>query len=622
MNKVALSMIVSGSEALDTIKQCLNSVKSYVTGMYVTITTPMEDKTLKPKLEKLGAIVDYQPDKFFYEISQEDTKWLSKFMGYESEAKAGDKIFQFDKARNHAMALIPKDIPWFIWLDADDVWRGGENLQQLIDFANYNRADSVFLNYIYQAEIKDGKLQNILIQHLRERLMKNNGLFEWVAPIHETLIEKVPTVKIDSNLCDVLHLSDDSRRQQALLRNIKTLELSIKQSQGRDPRPIYYLAKAYFDMFLQLSKLEYIDRAKKLFELYLHGSKDYDYQNRSGWGEERAQCWEYLVEIYRQKNELNNAIKAAHNALIEDERFPSIYVNVALCYLLKKEYGRALFWIKLAGKIPEPKTTLISNPKDLKGRTLEVIYHCCINLSKLDEAWAAAQQLYEIYPDSKDIADRVRFTRDLKVQRNLTQMTADLAKFLQESKEDYKIPLLLSAVPSFIETNPIISGMKNEFIPPRIWDDNEICIYCGPGFTTWNPKALDNTNPNQFVGGSEEAVIYMAKELTKLGWKVTVYADPGEEGEYEGVKYLDYFKFNNRDSFNIVVAWRRPSFVDQNVKAKKIYIWCHDIQNQLDYTQERLNKITKVMVLSPWHRQNIPSVPDDKILITGNGVQL
>ena len=71
-----------------------------------------------------------------------------------------------------------------------------------------------------------------------------------------------------------------------------------------------------------------------------------------------------------------------------------------------------------------------------------------------------------------------------------------------------------------------------------------------------------------------------------------------------------------------MVSWRRPDLVDQNLNAKKIYIWCHDILNQLDFTPERLSKITKVIVLSPWHRSNIPDIPDNKVLISRNGIRL
>ena len=158
--------------------------------------------------------------------------------------------------------------------------------------------------------------------------------------------------------------------------------------------------------------------------------------------------------------------------------------------------------------------------------------------------------------------------------------------------------------------------------PPRKWGDDEIAIFCGPGFTAWSPKVLSGESEG-FVGGSEEAVIYVADELTKLGWKVTVYAEPGaDEGDHNGVNYQSYFRYNPQDEFNIVIAWRNPAFVDGNYNAKKIYIWNHDIQNPLHYTPERVEKIEKVMFLSPWHRENVPDLADEKVFLTGNGITI
>ncbi|MBU2572446.1 MAG: hypothetical protein KJ725_20900, partial [Gammaproteobacteria bacterium] len=509
------------------------------------------------------------------------------------------------------------------WLDCDDVFRGGDKLKGLIKNAEESKAQSVFLNYLYQVEIVDNKIKNVLIEHLRERVIENTGVYKWIAPIHETLIEQVPTKKVENRECDVLHLSSVKRFEKALQRNLRSLELSILQTEIKDPRPIYYLGKAYYDLYTQKTRdMKHLDAAKGLFETYLHGSGDQEYLNKSGWGEERSQCWEYLSEIYRQKTEYNNAIKCCMNALIEDERFPSIFLNIAMSYLLKKEWGRALWWVKLAGSIPMPHTTLVSNPKDLQARTLEIVYHASLNSSMIDEAWAAAVKLKELLPENKEIQDRVSFVSELRQGRDLTKNLVSLAQHLDRTgQQELLKPLLLSA-PRLIENNPIITNLRKNIIPPKIWGDDELCLYCGPAFTPWSPKQLDN--PGEcFVGGSEEAVIYLAKELNDLGWKVTVYADPAaNEGIYDGVTYLPYYKFNAKDEFNIVVAWRRPSFVDENIKAKKIYIWCHDVQNQLDYTPERLDKITKVMVLSPWHRTNIPKVPDEKVLITGNGIKL
>ncbi len=623
MSKIALTLITKGTEKVTDLQRCLNSVKPYVDGIFITITTPPPDNQLEVALKRYGAEVDCEYKKFFQVVDQKMINWLEKFLGEKPIIKVGDKIFDFSKARNHNLQQVPKSFDWILWLDADDIFRGGQNLRELIKTADANQVDSIFLNYIYQAEIENNKLKNILIEHLRERLVRNNGTYEWVAPIHETLIEKKPTKKIDYDRCDVLHMAELSRREQALSRNTKTLEMSIYNGKGSDPRPVYYLGKSYFDHFLTTKDKKYLNKAKKLFEYYIFGTKEYGNNNKSGWAEERSQCWEYLVEIYRQIGEYTNAIKCAHNAMIEDERFPSIYINLALSYLMKGEYSRALWWIKLAGKIEQPSTTLVSTPKDLMGRSLEVIYHACLNLSRLDEAWAAAVKLKGLFPESKEMEDRYKFVDGLKTQRQLSKNVMELANYLFQTNEKDKIKLLVNASPNLIANNPLVANLKKQFIPSKIWKDNEVALFCGPGWTCWSPKSLGRTNDTEFVGGSEEAVIYLTRELQKLGWKVTVYADPGaEQGLHDGVNWLPYYDFNDKDSFNILISWRQVGLVDKNVKAKKTYVWCHDVINQLDYTDDRLSKLEKVIVLSEAHRQTAPNIPDNKMFVSSNGINL
>lgn len=620
MSKIALNMIVSGQERVEELQRALNSIADHVDGIFITITTETKNNELRVAAERYGAVIDYQPNKFFHKVSPKMVKWLRKLIGGEPRVSVGDKIFDFSLARNHNMAQVPKEFDWILWMDADDVFRGGDKLRAVIAEAEAGGVESVFLNYIYQAEIEDGKIKNVIIEHLRERLIRNSGVYQWVAPIHETLIEQRPTRKVDAEQCDVLHLSENPRREGALRRNLKTLEYSLWQSKGADPRPIYYLGKSYFDLFMQQHDKQYLSIAKKLFEAYVMGTEEYENKNKSGWAEERSQCWEYLVESYRHLGELNNAIKCAHNALIEDERFPSIYINLGLCYLVKGDYPRAKFWVKLAGKIEQPKTTLIVNPKDLAQRAMEIIYHAGIHLSNLDEAWAAAVKLVELDPKSKEMQDRLNFTSGLRREKQFTKYMVDLVNYLHSSGEADKVKLLLAATPSFIANNPIMTNIRNQVIPPKVWEENEVAIYCGPGFTTWSPKSLTRENEAEFVGGSEEAVIYASQALSKQGWKVTVYADPGvEAGKHNGVTWSPYFQFNNLDEFNILIGWRAIGFFDQELKAKKKYVWCHDVLNQLDHTPERLGRIEKIFVLSQAHRDTIPTVPDDKVFITSNG---
>jgi tetratricopeptide (TPR) repeat protein len=232
-------------------------------------------------------------------------------------------VKDFSAARNFNWNQVAANWDFVIWLDADDVIRGAQNLQEVASLAMNTGAESVFFNYLYQVETDGkGQVKEVLIEHLRERLIRNTRAYSWVGPIHETLIEQRTTNKTDSDRCDVVHLSDDSRREGAMKRNIEILEEELRrQGTRQDPRIIYYLGKAYFD----LHQPEYYDKAEDFITRYLEGS---DSNVRSGWEEERSQAWDYLGEIYRIKGFFNKAIQATANAMIESPKFPQTYIEL------------------------------------------------------------------------------------------------------------------------------------------------------------------------------------------------------------------------------------------------------------------------------------------------------
>lgn len=608
MEKIALAMITKGDEAKH-IERCLSSIKPYIDGIFITITT--EDEGVSEVVEKFEGTSIKAPYKFHREITKKEIKWLKDF-GLEAQLKEKDKIFEFDKARNFSFEQVPEEYEFILWLDSDDILKGGQNIKKIVNQMQTDKIDAVFFNYLYQVEVDDkGQIRNVLIEHLRERIVRR-GKYKWVAPIHETLIPQQEVKQIDSKFCEVIHLSDDDRMQNNLGRNVKTLEMSIYDTQGKDPRPLYYLGKSYFDEATVNGKSECFDIASFLFDKYLHG------EFPSGWAEERAQCWDYLAEIYRAKGELNSAIKCNMGALIEYPQNPGSYISIALTYIVKKEWERAMHWLKLALSFKKPDTTLVVNPKELEGRSHEVVYHYAINTAKLDMAVESAKALVQLSPENTDFKDRLNFAMGLVEQRELTRNVIALAKHLSMGQSS-KLKPLLNALPKEIASNPFIVDLYQKVYPPRVHEDDEISIYCGPGFTNWSPSLMENPK-GSFMGGSEEAVVYLSRELSKLGWKVTVYGDPVEKEEDNGVTYLPYFEFNPRDEFNIFVAWRQVGLVDMNLKAKQLYVWNHDVINPLEYTQERLDKITKIFVLSPAHRRNIPKISDDKVVISANGV--
>mgnify|MGYP001587250778 CR=1 FL=1 len=625
--KIALSMIVRGTgDEPVRLRRCLKSIAPYVDAIYITLTGDRGGLAEAEKVcQEFKVKISY--GNFLWTATKSAIKWLKDFMGYEPNMKIGDKLFMFDKARNFNLSQIPKEYTWMLWMDCDDVFVKGEDLWKVLEIGRQAKIDAFYMNYLYQAEFDperlvcetchqdlpdkpEMKIRHTVIEHLRERVIRNNGQHKWIAPIHETLIEQVPTRKTDNYDCYVLHMAEQADRVSSLTRNLRNLEFAIYKSEGKDPRHVYYLAKAHFD----INTDESLDRAIPLINLYLHG------EHKSGWPEERSQACEYLGEIYRQKKSFDNAIKCAFNAMIEAPESVSPFASLATTYMVKGDWERALFWVKIASTINDRKSTLVRNPRDIKGRILEVIFQCCYHLGRIDEAWAAAAKMRELFPNEQYVQNNFQLLNELRLQRDLTKQFTETARLLREAGETHKIKPLLQAAPAIIEKNPFMVDLYMKNNPPKFWGDNEIAIYCGAGFTNWSPKRLSKPGKT-FVGGSEEAVILMTEELAKLGWSVTVYADPGDdEGEYDGVKWLPYYKFNKLDNFNILISWRQPALVDNDLKAKRIYCWCHDIQNPADWTKERLDKYTKIIFLSKWHASNVPNMPEDKILISSNGI--
>ena len=582
MSKIAVGIIIKDDSELEILKRAVASVIKHVDAIFITGTKDPQHK-IKQFCTKVG--IDYS---FF--------PWCN----------------DFSKARNFNFSQIPKTYDWIFWMDTDDVVQGAETFRDAIKLAEANNIKAIFARYLYQVELDEkGKIKNILIEHLRERLVKNDGSFEWVAPIHETLIEKVPVGKTDYQGFAVVHLIDHTQMEKSMWRNIGILEQNCMDN-PQDPRPIYYLAKAYFDTRLPEVLSDPVGEGMDCLTIELIKN----YLDMSGWAEERGQAWEYMSMIYRERQQFKEAINCLLNALKEDPKFTSIYIQLALCYVMIKDWEKAFHWVKMAGNVDIPKTTLVINPKDYKVMILEALFHIYLNTGKLEECLKVATDLNTMLPNDLN-AGRVRDVDDLKKRNDLAHYIVKLAYHLNQTGQKEQLENLVYSIPLEIANEPAMVDLRNQFTKPRVWADDEIAIYCGPGFEQWSWKSVAKG-----IGGSEEAVIYLSRELAKLGWKVYVYGDPGDSaGINEGVAWLPYYHINWKDEFNILIGWRNIALFDvPGLKTKRSYLWNHDLQNGLTYTPERINKITKAFFLSKYHRDNVPSLNESKVMITGNGI--
>jgi len=565
--KVALSMIVKDDSETLMLNRCLTSIAKYVDGIFITITN-------KPNKKISKIIKAYGGHTSYY-------KWNNNF----------------SDARNYAMKQIPKEYGYIIWTDVDDVWEGAEKIPQLIKIMDEKKVTSVFMEYNYEIDPKTNKIN---IHHPRERIIKR-GYYNWKGALHETLI---PTRKVNNLYYKgtvINHFPTKNSKKENMVRNLIILEAEYKrEGKEHDPRTEFYLARQYFDM----SKY---NKATKLFN---------DYLKHSGWDEERALARNYLGLISIQKNRMDEAINNFLGAIKEKANRPTWYVNLAYAYSLLEKWAEAEHYARLFVTVPSPKTSTVQVPLDDELHYYLVIYRLAIAKRKMQEAEDAAKALVDRFPESKEFIEKLKTVKRLRQLIEITKGVDRNVKELVKLKEEDKIENLLKFLPSSIEDNAYIAQLRDKYLPPKKWGKKTIVYWAGKSFEEWTPKSIKIG-----LGGSETAIVQLSKEWVKLGYKVTVYGNCGaNEGIYDGVEYLNYYRLNRKDTFDTLIIWRAPWEMDYKWKANKVYLDLHDVPNPMEFTQERLKNIDKIFVKSKFHRNLIPHVPDKKIKIVTNGV--
>ncbi len=153
-----------------------------------------------------------------------------------------------------------------------------------------------------------------------------------------------------------------------------------------------------------------------------------------------------------------------------------------------------------------------------------------------------------------------------------------------------------------------------------------IVIVTGSLFHEWGFDG--GSLKEQALGGSETAVICMARELVRLGTPVTVYCNKPREGTYDGVVYRSNREFavaNRLAPPKILIASRFDSYLRPPMQAKKKILWAHDIAESEKLYGEGasgFDGIDLFFFLSRYQGQGWQKkfgIPDNKIVYTRNG---
>lgn len=573
--RVAAILIVKGTaDEAKHLRRCLLNITPFVDHVFLNINVKRGQKVAP-------------------EVLKEVRKYHQKYASHIVTTWRDD----FAAARNDNLAQVTDDYDWIIWLDADDTVDKPGKIRKVAELSkNY---DSIFVDYLYDHDEE----QNPLTVHLVARMFKNNGANKWQGRIHETLVETRGLTQGATKDFMVVHHSGGARTTRSYTRNIKLLEKQINdEKKSPDPRTFFYLASTYMDS-------EKLDEALSLFQQYL---------TLSGWDQERSVALTKMGRIYLDRGDKSQARTCFANAHAEDPANPDPRVELGSLEYELRRYDKALLWLEPVEEMEKNMTTLERNPMSYTFRTYLLLAECYLQLGGkyLEKAVEYSKKALRYKKKNPEVKAWAKMVVSVEHDRELTKNILQVYRQLKKNKEKDKMNKLLEAVPKQLDDNPVFVSLRQQ--ESFKWPAKSVAIMTGDTMIdAWGPWSL-----KEGIGGSEEAIIRMSRHLTDLGYHVVVFAKPENNAGLDdhGVMWRNFWEINLKDEFDIFIGWRGPYIFDREIKARKKYLWLHDVMEPGEFTADRLSRLDKVIVLSKYHRSLFPMIPDEKILLSGNGI--
>ena len=555
-------MIVKGSdEEAVALDRCLANVAPHVDGIFITIT---------------------QPNEAVHKVAESFDATISQF----------EWCNDFAKARNFNFSQVPEEYTHILWCDADDRFRGLENLHDILE--KYPAVDTFSLNYIYHTN----EYRQADIVHMKTQVVKNDGCVTWVGILHEDFKENRKISQFFMKDVERLHMSNDKRFEIAKARNVEVALNGIKENPD-DPRSYWNLGNSYLGAGKYKEALEILTK-------FIGVSKS---------DEEKYLAYINLSKICEQMGDKKQAIEYGRMAIGIRPEYPDAYHNLGQIYFNHGLFREAEKHILLGlTKKPPYYSIIVYNPREYDFVPLMLLAKTYFQLSRPDQAITCLNGCLKIQPRNKQVEDMLEL---LKSDNDKFKKVLEVIKKAQKLKRKSSIKKLIDSVPQELRSHPGICNLRNIHFVKTESSGKDIAYYCGFTQEPWTPE----TAKTKGIGGSEEAVIWITSMLAKDGWNVTVYNNCGHESKvFDGVTYKPFWEWNYRDKEDVVVVWRTPMPLQYEINAPKVILDMHDVIPEGEFTPQRVARATKIFVKSKYQRDLYPFIPNEKFTIVPNGI--
>lgn len=492
----------------------------------------------------------------------------------------------FAAARNFNFAQVGDEYDYVLWGDADDTFTGLDTLKKYIED---NPTDAYAMMYEYDHD-KYG-MANVV--HPKTMVVANDGTFSWVGKIHEDLKANREIQLLMLEGVTRVHHPNKDRVHESAIRN---KEIALASMTG-DPRDYWNLANAY------TGTGEYHDAIRTFLQFLDLTQSDI----------ERYMALLRVSSMYLTLGETLKAEEYARKAIAVRFDLPDAYHSLG--HVLKAQGKRddAIATI-LEGLKKKPATTsaIVYNPRDYDYNPLMMLAHLYWESALPRKALECLKSCKQIQPQNEKLDAMIEeCENEAKAQEFIIEWCKNADKM---TDDEYRAAY--NALTEEQRTNPIALVQYNMRFIKTETSGKDLVYYCGQT-TRWTPDIL-----KQGIGGSEEAVINLTKEFAKAGYNVTVYNNCGDGGVFDGVTYRPWYLYNYRDKHDILIVWRNMRVLDYDLNVGKIFVDIHDAISEGEFTKKRIAKIDKVFLKSDAHRELFPSLPNEKIMIVPNAMDV
>ncbi len=155
-------------------------------------------------------------------------------------------------------------------------------------------------------------------------------------------------------------------------------------------------------------------------------------------------------------------------------------------------------------------------------------------------------------------------------------------------------------------------------------DTSDIVFYTG------GHPFHDRTINEKGLGGSESALIYIARSFAAKGMRVHVFCNCDQPGEYAGVRYdrlVDFYIYRKQHILPMIISSRSLRPFKIALQAQTRILWIHDAANVpfLKGEDPVRTSIDRIFAVSHWQRNDWSShfgIPLERFFVTRNGVDL